>query len=162
MYNTKNEEFIAWPKKLMIIGGFWDLPITENSVLEAIFYAYSVFMRIGYLAFWILLICELIRLTAYNYDIKIIFASLSVVVNASKIAAKMLIFMKHNILQMFRNVIEKEQEIWQLKNEEINTLYRRQIRICKIYVTSLGIATFVAVFVLQLTGKLNKSNTKFF
>lgn len=157
MCNTKNEEFIAWPKKLLIIAGFWDLPITENSVLKTIFCAYSVLMRIGYLAFWILLICELIRLTAFNYDIKIIFASLSVVVNASKIAAKVLIYMKNNILQLFRNVIENEQEIWQLKNEEINTLYRRQIRICKIYVTSLGIATFMPVCLLQLTGKLNKS-----
>nr|QXE93258.1 odorant receptor 32 [Eucryptorrhynchus brandti] len=155
MYNADNEKLISWTKKILICTGLWNLPITNNHVYQKIFYIYSMFMRLGCFMFWLLLFCELIRLIIYKYDTELIITSLGVVVNDSKILFKVIIYLKHNILGLFKDVIEKEADIWSSNNEEIITLYKRNIRTCKLYVIVLGFITLVAVSLLQIPGAIN-------
>ncbi|CAH1129987.1 unnamed protein product [Ceutorhynchus assimilis] len=79
---------------------------------------------------------------------------------------KVIIYTKQNILELFKDVIEKEEVIWASNNEIIKTMYRGKIRTFKIYTAALAIFTVSAVVLLQGYGavgvlQIKEHNKKF-
>lgn len=156
-YNPENEKLISWVKFIMVCGGFWNLPLTNHYFIEKLFSVYSLIMRSGCVMFWVLIVSELIRLIIFNYELQILITAFSVVVNVSKIFIKLIIYTKHNILELFKEVIEKEEEVWASNDENIKTMYRGKIRTLKIYTAALTGCTVTAVILLQGFGKIYKN-----
>ncbi|CAG9764171.1 unnamed protein product [Ceutorhynchus assimilis] len=87
-----------------------------------------------------------------DYPDQVKFQAFSVVISATKIGTKMLIYLKYDVMEMVNDIIEKEKEVWRSSSEEIHNLYRAKIRVCKAYALTLCGATAVTVSFLQITG----------
>ncbi|XP_066257512.1 odorant receptor 67c-like [Euwallacea similis] len=151
-FDFKNQQLIKWARLFMIAAGAWDLPISKNPILQALFKIYCIFMKFAYALFFLMLLGETIRLIMYHYELPIIIANIGVFFNATKIAVKMIIYVKYNITDLFREIIVKEKLIWESENEEIITMYRKKIVVCSVYGISIAAGTLSTIAFLELYG----------
>ncbi|XP_066257515.1 odorant receptor 30a-like [Euwallacea similis] len=149
-----NESLISWMRYLLIIAGFWTDPIGTHYITQKTFKLYSLFMRSSCFVWWVLLVGEFARLVILHYDIAIITQSFGVVVNASKLMMKVVIYWRNKTLQMIKDIAANEQKVWASGDDEIFSLYRRHIGLLKYYIVAMVFATFMVVFLLQGVGAI--------
>ncbi|ERL93969.1 odorant receptor Or2 isoform X1 [Dendroctonus ponderosae] len=149
---TKKAQLISWTKVFMIGGGFWNQPLTNSYIGEKVYFCYSIFMKCGCFMWWSMMVGELFRLVAYGYDVEIILAQFGLVVNASKIMFKLVVYIRENLLALFKDITEKDVEIWNLDNEEIHTVYWKNIKLIKSYVLALSVSTSLCLGMLDVSG----------
>lgn len=136
----------------MILAGVWNFPLYENNILQKLYEIYAFVMKCGYAVFFSCLVGETLRLILCNYELSVVFATIGVLFNATKIFIKVLIYIHFDIFQLFEEIIEKEKEVWHSGNQDVITMYKKKIRICTMYVLVLAASTFMAVFFLELSG----------
>ncbi|XP_050300121.1 putative odorant receptor 92a [Anthonomus grandis grandis] len=151
-FSPQNEQLISWAKYIMVAAGYWNLPISYNFFINRAFNVYSLIMRSSIFLFWLSLIAELIRLIIYEYEQEIIITSFSVVVNATKIISKIIIFTKNNIQDLYIDVIAKEGEIWKENNKKVIKMYKSKIRTCRFYVVWMVTTTSGTIAFLEYSG----------
>lgn len=143
----------------MIGGGFWNQPLSNSYIGEKIYFCYSIFMKGGCLMWWSMMAGELFRLVACGYNLEVILAQFGLVINASKIMFKLIVYIRENLLALFKDITEKDVEIWKLDNEEIHSVYWKNIKLIKSYVFALSVSTLLCLGMLDVSGKcLNKNN----
>lgn len=152
MPNAANEKLILWTKTLMIIAGFWNQPISKNPIIIKLFFLYSIMMRICCILFWVFLFLEMLRLIVFGYEWEIIIPTLSVVFTDSKVMAKMIIYMKNNILDIIPEMTKKEEEVWESESKEIKTVYLNKIKFLRIATIAVATTNFLTISLLELMG----------
>lgn len=136
----------------MILTGVWKFPLYESNFLQKVYEFYAVMMKCGYAVFFASLLGESLRLIICDYELAVIIASTGVLFNATKIAIKILIYIRFDIFQLFQEIIEKEKEVWQSENQEVMTMYKGKVRICAIYLLALAASTVMSVALLEISG----------
>lgn len=153
---SANEKLIVWSKTLMIVAGCWNQPISKNPIITKLFFLYSLGMRICCILFWVFLFLEMLRLIICGYEWEIIIPTLSVVFTDSKVMAKMIIYMKNNILDIIPDMTKKEKEVWASDCKEIKTVYLNKIKFLRIATVAVATTNFLTIFLLELIGTIQK------
>nr|WJJ63307.1 odorant receptor 7 [Pachyrhinus yasumatsui] len=142
----KNEKLIQITKLFMVLGGLWKLPFTKNTSVKRIYFIFSIFMRANFIIFWILLFMELIRVIREHADImNIIFLNLAIIINASKIASKVIIFQKNNVPELYSHVIKEEKLVWEDNDVQIVNTYSKLVKYCSTLMFCQTMSTVVVV-----------------
>ncbi|KAH1027630.1 hypothetical protein HUJ05_001106 [Dendroctonus ponderosae] len=152
MSDSKSKKVFAVMRIILMCAGFWNQSISKNRLINKIFHGYSVFVKLSCLVFWLLILAETSRLIICQYEITIITASVAILLTDTKIVVKIVIFLKHNILDIVADVIENKDEIRTEHYKEIKMLYDRKANFLKFAISVLGGSTTGAVFLLQGSG----------
>lgn len=153
MLDSETRKVFAFMRILLMCSGYWNQSISKNNLINKIFRGYSVFIKLCCLLFWLSLVTEMFRLIICQYETTIITANLAILLTVTKIVVKIVIFLKHNILDIVKDVIENKNEIRTEDYKEIKRMYERKTYFLKFAISTLGGSTIVAVFLLQVSGK---------
>ncbi|KAL1509552.1 hypothetical protein ABEB36_004266 [Hypothenemus hampei] len=160
MPDTSNEQLISWIKVPLILAGLWNLKISDNVFIKKCYFLYSLIMRTGCFFFWVSLVAESVRLIVKKYEMSIIIPSVSLTITEYKMVAKLLIYLKHDTLNLFGKIIEMEREVWICTSEEIKSLYRKNILYVKIATSFIGFYALLSVSILQISGIIGTLHIK--
>lgn len=150
-----NKKLISWIRIIMIITGYWDIPISSKKFVNRLLHVYSVGMRASCFLFWIFLATELIRLIIFDYPEEVIMSSVAIVVTQLRVITRSWTYLKNNTLDIFNQILNGDQEIWIYSKREIEEVYRRKTKFLNIGAAAFVMADAMTVISLDILGNIS-------
>ncbi|KAL1509550.1 hypothetical protein ABEB36_004264 [Hypothenemus hampei] len=144
------KSFLGLVRPLILVAGFWPLPLTYQKCYNI----YSIIVKFSFLICLITILYEMLHILQHHYDLNIIITTFGMVITVGKMLIKLSIYHKFNTWALLKQVVEKDEEIKKSDDENVKASYLKKIQLINIYVTILVMITAVGQIGICTSGYL--------
>ncbi|XP_048518568.1 uncharacterized protein LOC125502977 [Dendroctonus ponderosae] len=124
---SKHESLVGMLKPMMMFTGTWRLDETKSTV-QWLYWLYSLIFQGFGLLFVVLVVTKFIEFVQSGADSSDIISAQVYLLSTTSISGKVLIYQVYKVSDIFKAILDEEENLWRSEDHEFKSAYQREIK----------------------------------